>query len=261
MFRKIKIFLTVSVLLLLVVGVIKDKVFDTPQYCKMKTDWASTSLEREVHIFETPRTLVYRIYFWSLVPMGELRITTKPQQESVVFSAEADSAKSLAERFVVAKAGVESHFSKKDHLPFKYVEKTEVNGKIKEKEILFDRENLLALQGSKKIMIAKDTVDPLGAFVQMLMLSLEKDRVVTIPFMSGGDLYSFKVTSLSVEGGIEEVLVDMKRWNLTSSHGGYLHLWLTHDNRRIPLVFKSWTPVGYASVVLDRIESEQTGPQ
>lgn len=261
MLRKIKIFLCGLALFLVVFGVIKDKIFDTAQNCKKKTDIPSIFPESKTNIFETPRILVYRLYFWSLIPVGELRISTRPQDSSIVFAAEVDSAKSFVERFVVAKAGVESHFSKKDLLPYKYVERTEVNGKIKEKEVLYDRENLLAIQGERKIRIAKDTMDPLGAFIQMLTLSLEQGKDVAIPFMSGGDLYNFKVTSLHADAGVEEVRIDIKRKNLTSSHGGYLHVWLTRDHSRIPLVFKSWTPAGYASVVLDRIETDERGSQ
>jgi hypothetical protein len=95
----------------------------------------------------------------------------------------------------------------------------------------------------------------------MLTLALEKGKDVYIPFMSGGDIYNFKVTSLNVSEGIEEVLIDIKRKNLTSSHGGNLHVWITVDNARTPLVFKSWTPVGYASVVLDRVELEKAEKQ
>jgi hypothetical protein len=257
MLRKIKFFLYSFVLFLLVAGVVKDKIFDTAQNCKKKTAILSALPESKTEFFETSSTLVYRLYFWSLIPMGELRISIKAGDSGVVYAAEADSTKSFAERFVVAKARVESHFSWKDDLPYKYVERTEVNGKIKEKEVLYDRENLLAMQGEKKTRIANDTVDPLGAFVQMLSSSFENWKDIVIPFMSGGDSYNFKVTSLNVNNGIQEVLIDIKRKNLTSSHGGHLHVWITADNNRIPLLFKSWTPVGYASVVLDKVLIKQ----
>jgi hypothetical protein len=261
MLRKIKIVLFCLALFLIALGVIKDKIIDTAKNCKKKTDISSILSESKADIFETPRILVYRLYFWSLIPMGELKISTKPGDSSIVFTAEVDSAKSFVERFIAAKASVESHFSKKDRLPYKYVERTEVKGKIKEKVVLYDRENLLAIQGERKIRIAKDTLDPLGAFIQMLALAPEKGRNIDIPFMSGGDIYNFKVTSLNVSHEVEEVLIDIKRKNLTSSHGGGLHVWVTADNARIPLVFKSWTPAGYASVVLDRVELENVGKQ
>ena len=199
MFRKIKYLLCGLFLLLLAIGVIKDKAFDTAQTCKNKQGVGA-------YIFGTSGTLVYRLYFWSLIPMGELRISTKLQDQDIIFAAEADSAKSFVDRFIVAKARVESHFSRKDNLPYKYVERTEVNGKIKEKEVLYDRKGLLALQGEKKTRIANDTLDPLGAFVKMLASSFEDGKDVIIPFMSGGDIYNFKITPLSANKGIQEVL-------------------------------------------------------
>jgi hypothetical protein len=154
---------------------------------------------------------------------------------------------------MTAKADVASYFSKSDLLPYKYEERTEVKGRIKKKVVLYDRAGLLSLQGDRKIRITGDTYDPVGAFIHMLTLDMKKNKEYDIPFLSGYDMYNFKAVLLRESLGINEVSVEMRRQNLTSSHGGHFRVWITSDSRRVPLLFKSWTPVGYVSVILDKI--------
>ncbi len=253
MLKYIKITLLTAVLSLAVLGLVKDRFFDTPQRCLTKTQSSAANGSVEANIFNGNRTLVYRMYFWSVVPVGELRFSTKTQDSDAIFSFEALTKGSFIEGFITANARVESYFSKKDLLPYKYIERTDVKGKIKKKTVLYDRVNLISIQGNKKIKITPDAYDPVGAFVHMLALPLEKGKEYVIPFLSGHDMYTFKAKVLNEEKGTKEVGIDMRRQNLTSSHGGQLHVWLTSDNNRIPLVFKSWTPVGYVSVVLNKV--------
>lgn len=259
MFKGIKIFILELFLVLVISGIAKDKFLDTPLNCLKKLKSQPAQNDIDTNIFKTNKTLVYKMYFWSIIPMGELRYSAQTKESDVVFSFEALTNKSFVERFITAHASVESYFSKKDLLPYKYAERTEVNGKVKQKEVLYDRINLLSVQGDKKIKIYRDTYDPVGAFVHMLSLSLEPNKDYNIPFLSGYDMYIFKAKLLNREHGIDEVSIDMRRQNLTSSHGGNLHVWITADNNRIPVLFKSWTPVGYASVVLDKVLIEQKG--
>ena len=256
MLRKIKLVVLAFFLFLCLVAVVKDKVFDTPQnsFKKIKLE---PSKDTETGVFKRNRTLVYKMYFWSIIPMGELRFITTAKEPDIIFSFQASTNGAFVEKFVTAQAQVASYFSTKDLLPYKYTEWTAVKGKIKKKEVLYDREGLLSLQGEKKIKITKETYDPVGAFIHMLTLSLKAGKDCAIPFLSGHDMYILKARLLKEDRGIDEVEIDMRRENLTSSHGGHLHVWLTADNNRVPLLFKSWTPAGYASVVLDRADDVQ----
>ncbi|GEM_PF-3174743 len=259
MLKKIKIFLLVFFLGLVVSGIIKDKFFDAPQNCLKKTMPLASKNDINTNVLMTDKTLVYKMYFWSLIPMGELHYSTQTGASDIVFSFEALTKNSFIEKFITAQARVESYFSKEDLLPYKYAERTEVKGKVKQKEVLYDRVNLLSVQGDKKIKIYPDTYDPIGAFVHMLTLPLEPNKDHNIPFLIGYDMYIFKAKLINTTRGIDEVSIDMRRQNLTSSHGGRLHVWITSDNKRVPLLFKSWTPVGYASVVLDKVLIKQKG--
>jgi len=259
MAKNIKTIMFIFVLILVIVGILKDRVLDTALNCKKKVGSISNNNDLALNIFDSDKTFVYKMYFWSIIPMGELRYSTQTRDSDVVFSFEALTKKSFVEKFITANARVESYFSKKDLLPYKYVEITKVNGKVKQKEVFYDRAKLLSVQGDKKIKISRDTYDPVGAFVHMLTLSFEQKKDYKIPFLSGHDMYVFKAKLINKVQDIDEISIDMRRQNLTSSHGGHLHVWITADNNRIPLLFKSWTPAGYASVVLDRVSIKQKG--
>ncbi len=259
MIRIIKYCVLAFFLILVCFAIIKDKVFDTPEKSKQKVaSFLSKSAQNslETNIFGTNKTYVYKMYYWSIVPMGELRFRTQVDDLGNVFSFEARTKGSFAERFIKASAAVNSYFSKNIRLPYKYTEITDVDGKVKTKEFIFDQANLITTVGERKIKIPLDTYDPVSAFVRMLSLPLKGGAEQKIRFLSGRNVYVLKSTVLNESSGIVEVLVDMKREDLTSSHGAKLHVWITQDNVRIPLAFKSWSPVGYVSVVLQRIETE-----
>lgn len=253
MLRNIKVFFVIFISGLACVGIAKDKVFDTPENAFKKISRLAVNEDIKANVFGTSKVLTYKMYYWSIIPMGELRFVTDASEKSVVFSAEARSQRSLVGNFISASARVESHFLKKDLLPFKYVETTNVEGKVKTREVFYDRERSLAVWGDKKVRISGGTYDPLGAFMRTLSSEWDAGRDAAIPFISSGDLYNLRATLLNQDKNIQEIAIDIKRQNLTSSHGGGLHLWMTSDSR-IPLVFKSWTPAGYASVVLEKIE-------
>jgi hypothetical protein len=258
-FKILKRFLLVVLLILIIAGIAKDQIFDTPQKSKKRitlflTESAKNDLE--ANIFDTNKTLVYKMYYWSLIPMGELKFTTQVNDLGNVFSFEASTKNSFAEKFILAKADVESYFSKNIHLPYKYKEITDVRGKIKSKEILFDQANLITSRGDRKFKIPMNTYDPISAFVYLLSLPLTEEH--ELKFVSGEDVYILKSNPKETKDGICKILIEMARENKTSSHGAKFYVWVSADNARVPLVFKCWSPAGYASVMLKGIEITNT---
>lgn len=254
MLRIIKYSLLIVFLILLCAGILKDKILDTPQRSKQKISsfLAKTGKnDIEANIFKTDKTYVYKIYYLALIPMGELKFISRVDDLGNTFGFQASTEKSFVEKFITAKAGVKSYYSKNIRLPYKYTEITDVKGKVKTKEIIFDQANLITTRGDRKFKIPLNTYDPVSAFVHMLSLPLKAQN---IKFVSGEEVYCLKSSSLNEMAGIADVLVDMRREDLTSSHGATFHVWITNDNARVPLVFKCFSPVGYMSVVLDRAE-------
>ena len=251
--------LFVVLLVLIVSGIAKDQLFDTPQ--KSKERVASTlanlaKVDLKVNIFNTDKTFVYKMYFWSFIPMGELRFKTQVNDLGNIFSFEATTEKSFAEKFIAAKARISSYFSKNIRLPYKYEEITDVKGKIKTKEIIFDQANLITTRGDRKFKIPMNTYDPVSAFVYLLSLPLAEEH--EIKFVSGEDIFILKASPKETKNGICKILIEMARENKTSSHGAKFYVWVSANNARVPLVFKCWSPAGYASVVLKGIEMTNT---
>jgi hypothetical protein len=264
MLRNIKLGLLIGFVILVALAVIKDKIFDTPEKSKHQIEvFLGKSAKKDLvfNIFGSNKELVYKMYYWSLIPLGEFKFVTKVDDLGNQFSLQATTDKSFAEKIIKANARVTSYFSKNIQLPYKYEERTEVKGKVKTKEIIFDQANLITTREDKKFKIPTDTYDPVSAFVQALIMPLTKGSEQKIKMVSGEELYILKATVIKEDSGIAEVILDIKRENLTSSHGANFHVWITQDSARIPLVFKSWTPAGYASVVLDRVELEKAGKQ
>lgn len=260
MLRKIRYSVLVIFLILICAAVLKDKIFDTPQRCKERIEsLLSKSAKNDItaNIFNLDKTYVYKMYYWSLVPLGELKFITRVNDLGNIFSFRASTQGNFIEKFVRADAGVESYFSKNIRLPYKYTETTIVNGKTKTKEILFDQVNLITSRGDKRFKIPLNTYDPVSAFVHMLTLPIDQNDREKIKFISGEDVYLLKSTLINESDSIAEILIDMRRENLTSSHGADFHVWLTQDHARIPLLFKSWTPAGYFTVVLDRVSIDR----
>ena len=236
-------------------AIAKDVILDTPQKCRKEVGSFMADLAKKdlrANIFETEKTYVYKMYFWSLIPMGELRIKTQVNELGNVFSFEATTKNSFDEKFIAAKASAESYFSKNIHLPYKYEEMTDVKGKIKTKEIIFDQANLITTRGDRKFKIPMNTYDPVSAFVYLLSLPLTQRH--EIRFVSGEDVFILRSSPKETQDGICKILIEMARENKTSSHGAKFYVWVSADNARVPFVFKCWSPAGYVSVVLKGIE-------
>ena len=254
MLKMLKRSLLIAFLILIASGIVKDQIFDTPQKSKERV---AASLEKlaqkdlRVNIFDTDKILVYKMYFWSLIPMGELRFKTQVNDLGNIFSFEATTEKSFAEKFIAAKARISSYFSKNIRLPYKYEEITDVKGKIKTKEIIFDQANLITTRGDRKFKIPMNTYDPVSAFVYLLSLPLTQGH--EIKFVSGEDVFILRSIPKGTKGGICKILIELARENKTSSHGAKFYVWVSADNARVPLVFKCWSPAGYVSVVLKGI--------
>jgi hypothetical protein len=238
------------------VAVGKDVLYDTPQRCQ---DLVAPALgaqgERADAFTNGDWTLTYKIYFMSLFPVGTLKISRQKQDQGPAFALEALTDGSPAAIFVRASARLESFFDKESHLPNHYAETTKVKETVKSKDIVFDRQQSLALRDKKMIRINADTYDPAGAFVAATQLPYQDNQEYALELLSKDSLYILKGQKMRSAPRYIEVNIHLSREDMTSTHGAELHVWLTRDAARIPLVIKSWMPAGYASVVLEKIEA------
>jgi len=252
--KKICMFSFWIILFFSILALLKGSIYDTPQRCY---DTAAAVLgkngERAAAALSGDYTLVYKIYYFSLIPMGTFKISKTQRREGPVFTGEALTDDSFADIFVHASMHMESHFNGKSGMPYRYVETTRVRDKIKQKTIVFDHAERIASYGDMKIKIYEDTCDPLGAFVKALHFPFVGTSEYSIDLLSKKTIYLLSAKKSHESKEFFEILVDVRRENRTSSHGATFKVWLTSAGR-IPLVFKSWTPAGYVSVVIEKIE-------
>ena len=237
-----KILLSI-VILSVVIAVVKDKFFDTTGFALSRLAKAETA--------RMPSELVYRMYYWSVLPLGLLSFSNDHSEDDIIYSVKADTRGGLLEKFIKTSASMESQVTKNNNLPYQYNEITVYREKTKQKKILFDQASLMVTRGERKIKLKQPTYDPVGAFAYLLTLTLKKGDVYKIPLLSEDDIYIMEAKGLEEKNGILKLSIDVKRENGTSSHGANFHVWVATDRHNSPILFKSWTPVGYASVVLE----------
>ncbi len=253
--KKLRMFLVLLILSFSLLALLKNFIHDTPQRCYATVAGAiGKNGKRAAEVLDGDYTLVYKISYFSLIPMGTFKISKTERRKGPVFTGEALTDNTFIDIFVQASIRVESHFSREFNMPYRYVETSKVRDKIVTKEIEFDRAGKIAFREDMKIRIYADTYDPLGAFVKALNLPFDGDREYAINFLSKKSIYLLTAKKTHQSKEFFEILVDVRRENRTSSHGATLKVWLTSGAGRIPLLFKSWTPAGYVSVVLEKIE-------
>ncbi len=241
---KPKQYIVLFFLLLLFIAFIKDKAIDTPARAKRMIDDNRLAADKFLN---------YRINYGVLFPIGILRLEKKAFPDSNMYSIEANTRDSIIELFTSAKFRIESYFSK-EGLPYLYLESSDVIGDKKDKKIYFDQDNLLASRDDAKIKLDEPTYDPLGAFIYLISRRLETGTTRKVPCLSKQVLYIMKGDVIEVKNGVAKIAIDIRRQDRTSNHGASFYVWVTADEKRIPLVFKSWTPIGYVTVILEKPE-------
>lgn len=229
---------------LVLVGIAKDRFLDTP-----------AAVLKKIYpgpVFgESGSSFVFDIYYASLLPFGTLTFSTRTQGNKIVYSIEATPVGGILGRRIDAAARLEA-FMSQDGWSDQYLETTRYRQKTKTKTIDFDRHALVAARGNKKIKIPKDTFDPLGGFMSLLSLPLGTGPQ-SIKCLAEDVIYEMRATVIDSRNGISHIFVEIQRGDGSPGHRASFHVWV-HEKTRVPLVFKSWTPAGYATVILDKIE-------
>lgn len=259
MWRKIRYFLLFLCLFLVVAGIVKDKILDTPAMAlkKMK-DVQRNAVKAGGPInslyVSAKNKVAYNVYFYSIFPMGKMYFTVEKEKEEFIYSFEVTTNDTWMKRFIEADASVQAHLDKKSFLTTSYLEKTKVNDEVKTKEIVFDHKKLIAQRDDVKIKILENTYDPVGAFMRAITAQYDDQKSYEFKFLSKKEIYILKSSLISKSDDLYEISLEMFREDSSSNHGARIFVWVTADEARIPILFKSWMPAGYASVVIDSIE-------
>jgi len=132
--------------------------------------------------------------------------------------------------------------------------------------VVYDQEKNLVFFKGDSIRVSPFVQDALSVFYYVRTQELEVGKVIVVDSFTDGKLYSLKIKVL----GIEEVEVKAGRFKCfviePSFRGtsifrqkGKLKIWLTKDERKIPVLMKSKAPFGsiYAKLIKYRINDGQ----
>ncbi len=87
-----------------------------------------------------------------------------------------------------------------------------------------------------------------------LKLPYRRGQVFTVRLLSKETVYILKSKMIVDEKDFSQIEIDVRREDMTSNHGMSMTMWTTNGPMRLPLLFKSWTPVGYMSVTLEKLD-------
>ena len=209
------------------------------------------------------RIFKYRLFYGSLIPVGRLRFMVEGSDKVLVLTVEATTRKGILEHVLDAQAGLRSEADPYSLLPTLYTEKTRYREKIKTKTIVFNRQDGFAQRGRRKIKITDDVRGPLSGFFYLLNQDFKTGRVYETPVLAEDMIYILRATVDQVRPAYAKLTVDIRRSDGLSGRNVSFAVWVaTAQDSRIPFLFKSWTPAGSASVVLEKIErpDENTFP-
>lgn len=148
-------------------------------------------------------------------------------------------------------------------LPKSYRMKIHEGRTRRDKEITFDHAKLTAfyvdhLNGEKKKFdIEKDTLDTLSSFYFLRSMPLEVGKSVFVTVFDGKRLWNTEIRVLRREkintklGKFDTIVVQplMKAEGIFDKRGD-MFIWLTDDNRRLPVKMKTKVPVGSVTATL-----------
>lgn len=239
----------IVILLCAISGVLNESFWRSPS--RIKT--LAADILKDIARSKSDRVrLDYKIYYLSFLPFGRLIYATEFSDQSTRVSLSAITKDSIVESFLDASAQITSTRDLLTGLSNTYKEKTVFKKSLKEKEILFDRTASVATRdGDVKIKIDSDIDDPVSAFVGLLRAPYRDGATERARCLAKDEIYEMTANLRAKQDGLLDILIDIHRENKTSSHGARVNVFVTDDELRIPVFFKSWTPAGYLCAVLD----------
>ncbi len=256
--KKSKRILLIGLGVLLAAVVIRESVFRSPQAAvsPLAGYGISAPLDTRTEIFFRDKTLVYDVTYASVVPLGRLIITTRATPGACLLRARVTTQGTPLGGILKAQAEIASLLDPLTLAPRQYTESTEVKDKKKMKVFLFDMEEMVVRQGERTIKIHEGVRDALSAFF-LLVSRTPSAEPLRSEFISKKELYTITLTPLRQKTAVAAYQVEIYRANRTSSHGGRFTIWISKGPTRTPVLIKGWTPVGYLSVILTEIRSDE----
>ncbi len=222
--------------------------------------FASLACPGAAHSFNLPEKLQYDLT-WAGIKAGEASLEVRDEGAWISIISTARSAKWLS-LFYVVDDRVESRLSKERSLrsmgrPLNYRLALREGRHRKNKEVIFDQHNSKVTyidyldKERKEFAVPAMTFDPISSFYYLRTLRLEVGKPVHVTIFDSKKVWHVEVQVLRKErievpaGVFDTILVKP----LMKSEGifyrkGEIYIWLTDDQRRIPVLLKTKVKVG-----------------
>ncbi len=218
---------------------------------------------------DIPERLVYDLT-WSGIKAGEASLETRDEGNYVQLISKANSAKWVSvfyhvEDVVIStlKKEPNSYYREFPLTPYKYRVILKEGRHRRNKEVIFDHSSKRALyinylDHEKKDFVMEDAVfDPLSSFYYIRKIPLEVGKSVYVDIFDSKRVYKTEVQVLKKEtietplGTFNTILIKpiMKSEGIFSRKGDIL-IWLTDDDRRLPVLLKTKVAVGSVRATL-----------
>lgn len=222
--------------------------------------------------FAPGETLIYECH-WNALPAGEIILKTSDFRQingdTAYHFVMRMASSSFVDIFYRFRSRIEAYADLDVKRSLLYKKKEKVGNKKKEVEVRFDwQENLIRYirhgKQKKTLLLPPGTLDPLSAFYALRLSDLSGRHIPEIPVSDGKKTFPGKATvtgreTLALKAGTFDTYVLEPE---TASFGGIfkqsadhsLHLWISSDERRLPVKIKSRVLIGSITVELVSME-------
>jgi len=245
MFKKVMLIVLTLIVVVCLVQFTKESILNNPQkiYNNIfpKYEYLVDISARD-KVYTPQRNLTYALTYMNLVPLGKVEMSAEEMDGSILLKAVVKVA-GYVKKIYKVEVQAQSLIDKNTLYPLKYTEIINLPDKKKVKEMVYDQNRHIMERKGKKYKIPPSTLCPISAFYYLQTQDFKLGRKYEMNIVSKEDVYLLKMEAIEKKDNIFKLKGQVRRRNLSSSHGTSFTLWVSED-LRIPLLFKVTTEAG-----------------
>jgi len=245
MVKKVILSVLVVIILICLIQFVKEVTLNNPQkiYDNIFPEYKYlVDLPVKGKVYNSQRDVVFALTYMNLIPLGKVEMSAEEIDDHILLKAVVKVA-GYVKKFYKVEVQVQSLIDKNTLYPLKYTEIINLPEKKRRKEIIYNQDTHIMERKGKKYKIPPLTLGPISAFYYLQTQDFELGRDHEMIIVSKEDVYLLKMEAVEKTGNIFKMKGQVRRRNLSSSHGTSFTLWISED-LRIPLLFKVTTEAG-----------------
>ncbi|MDD5449016.1 MAG: DUF3108 domain-containing protein [Candidatus Omnitrophica bacterium] len=210
---------------------------------------------------ENGERLVYSVKYLYLIPVGnaviEMKDTAYEGKKSYLVTCQAATAKWIGLLFK-AEADLNSYIDRDRFYPYKFEQLLKIAGKPEDaRRVVYDRaNNIMYAEGKGVKKVPSDVRDPISAIYYLRAHELKEGLEIKQMVNNNQSTYIFdsKVTGRKKIGKFDCWVLDSKirRENKSMYHSMDAVIYISDDQRRVPVLIKAKTQLGVVSLRLKK---------